>query len=355
MSPVYVVLPGDVADPSTPSGGNTYDRRVCAGLPAHGIPVWTVAVPGGWPRPDAPARAELDNALASVPDGSVVLADGLVACGVPEIVVPHARRLRLVVLVHLPLAGETGLPPALASELDTAERATLLAASSVVATSSWAANRLADRHGLDPARVHAVPPGTDPAPRAAGTEHGSNLLCVASVTPRKGQDLLAEALGTVTDLPWRCECVGPLGRDADYVQRVRELIGRHGIEDRLTLAGPRTGQSLSERYHTADLVVLPSHAETYGMVVTEALARGIPVLATEVDAVPDTLGRTPEGDTPGILVPPGNVSALAGTLRRWLSDAGLRARLRAAAARRRDMLDGWETTARLLAEVLRPR
>jgi glycosyltransferase involved in cell wall biosynthesis len=355
VTPVYAVLPGDVADPSMPSGGNTYDRRVCAGLPAHGLPVWTVAVPGRWPRPDAPARDELDGALASIPDGSVVLADGLVACGVPEIVVPHADRLRLVVLVHLPLADETGLPPALASELDSAERATLLAAASVVATSSWAAARLAARHGLDPARVHAVLPGTDPAPRAAGTEDGSNLLCVASVTPRKGQDLLAEALGAVRDLPWRCECVGPLGRDADFVQRVRDLTGRHGIADRFTLAGPRTGQSLSDSYHAADLMVLPSHAETYGMVVTEALARGIPVLATEVDAVPDTLGRTPEGDIPGMLVPPGDVSALAGALRRWLCDAGLRARLRAAAGRRRDMLDGWDTTARLLAEVLRPR
>jgi glycosyltransferase involved in cell wall biosynthesis len=346
------VLPGDVDDVTVPSGGNTYDRRTCQALAAAGRPVREVAVPGTWPRPDASARARLTRILADLPGDAVVLIDGLVACGVPEIVVPQARRLRLAVLVHLPLADETGLTPALAAELDARERETLHAASAVVATSAWTARQLVAHHGLATDRVHVVPPGTDPAPLAPGTDGRSRLVCVAAVTPRKGQDLLVEALAGVSDLPWNCECVGPVRRDPAYVERLRELIERRGLGDRVILAGPRTGEDLAGSYAAADLAVLPSRAEPYGMVVTEALARGIPVLATAVGGVPDTLGRAPDGSAPGILVPPRDATALAGALRRWSAEPGLRRRLRASAHLRRGTLEGWDTTARHWADVL---
>jgi glycosyltransferase involved in cell wall biosynthesis len=347
-APAFVV-PGDVDDVTVPSGGNTYDRRTSQALAAAGRPVREIPVAGTWPRPDAAARARLTRALAGLPDDTVVLLDGLVACGVPEIVVPQARRLRLVVLVHLPLADETGLAPASAAELDARERATLRAARAVVATSAWAARRLAEHHGLTADLVHAVPPGTDPAPLSPGTDGRSRLVCVAAVTPRKGQDLLVEALA---DLPLSCECVGPVRRHPAYVRRLRELIERRGLGDRVTLAGPRTGDDLADSYAAADLAVLPSRAETYGMVVTEALARGVPVLATAVDALPDTLGRAPDGSVPGILVPPGDAAALATALRRWSAEPALRRRLRASARHRRATLDGWDATARRWADVL---
>ena len=218
---VHVFLPGDVDDATVPSGGNTYDRRVCDGLATAGWQVREVALPGDWPQPDAATRGRLERELAALADGTVVLLDGLVACGVPEVVVPHARRLRLAVLVHLPLADETGLAPALAEELDAAERATLRAAGAVLATSPWAARRLITHHGLPPERVHVVPPGTDPAPLAPGTDGAPRLLCVAAVTPRKGHDLLVQALGSVADLPWSCEWVGALRRAPAYVARLQ--------------------------------------------------------------------------------------------------------------------------------------
>ncbi|MFI9645326.1 glycosyltransferase family 4 protein [Streptomyces sp. NPDC052040] len=349
---VHFVMPGGVDDPATPSGGNAYDRRICLDLPGFGWQVRQHTVDGSWPRPGAAARAELARTLREMPDGTTVLLDGLVACGVPEIITPEADRLGLAVLVHLPLGDETGLDPATAAALDAKERATLRAVPAVVATSDWAVRRLVSHHGLAPERVHAAAPGADIAPLAPGTDGVSRLLCVAAVTPRKGQHRLIEALAAVKDLPWSCHCVGGLGQDPEYVDRLRALIDTHGLGDRLHLVGPRSGAALDASYAAADLMVLTSYAETYGMAVTEALARGIPVLATDVGGLPEAVGRAPDGGVPGILVPPEDPAALAAELRGWFGEADVRRRLKAAARGRRAALDGWATTARSLAGVL---
>lgn len=349
---MHFVMPGGVDDPAAPSGGNAYDRRVSLDLPGFGWQVHKHAVAGEWPRPGASARAELASVLRGLPDDTVVLMDGLVACGVPEIVVPEAERLRIVVLVHLPLGDETGLEPVLAAELDAKERAVLRAVPAVVATSDWAVRRLVSHHGLAPDRVHVAAPGADIAPLASGTDGLSRLLCVAAVTPRKGQHRLVEALAAVRDLPWSCVCVGGLGQDPEYVADLRSLIAKYGLEHRLHLAGPQAGAELDASYAAADLMVLTSYAETYGMAVTEALARGIPVLATDVGGLPEAVGRAPDGGVPGILVPPEDPAALAAELRGWFGEADVRRRLKAAARGRRAALDGWATTARSLAGVL---
>jgi glycosyltransferase involved in cell wall biosynthesis len=349
---VHFVMPGGVDDPAAPSGGNAYDRRVSLDLSGFGWQVHKHAVAGQWPRPTAAARAELARTLRELPDGSVVLLDGIVACGVPEVVVPETERLHLAVLVHLPLGDETGLEPALATELDAKERDVLRAVPAVIATSDWAVRRLVSHHGLAPERVHVAAPGADIAPLASGTDGVSRLLCVAAVTPRKGQHRLVQALAAAADLPWSCVCVGGLGHDPEYVAHLRQLIKEHGLQDRIELAGPRSGAELDASYATADLMVLTSYAETYGMAVTEALARGIPVLATDVGGLPEAVGRAPDGGVPGILVPPEDPAALAAELRGWFGEADVRRRLKAAARGRRAALDGWATTARSLAGVL---
>ncbi|WP_422773621.1 glycosyltransferase family 4 protein [Plantactinospora sp. WMMC1484] len=349
---MYVVLPGDIDDPDAPSGGNAYDRRVCTGLTALGWQVRELAVPGRWPRPEEAGRMALADALAGVPDGAVVLLDGLVGCGVPEVVAPAAGRLRVAVLVHLPLRDETGLPAELADRLDNLERRTLRAAGAVVATSAGTGRRLAQRHGLPPGRVHVVPPGVAPAPPAPGTDGATGLLCVASVTPRKGHDVLVQALTTLADRPWSCRCVGPAARDSAWVDGLRRSVEAAGLAGRVRFLGPRGGADLAAEYAAADLLVLASRSEPYGMVVTEALARGIPVLASAVDGIPEAVGRAPDGGPPGLLVPPGDPAMLAGALRRWFDEPDLRQRLRTAAARRRTGLPGWDVTAAGLAEVL---
>ncbi len=340
MTWLHVVLPNDIDDPATPSGGNTYDRRVCRGLAALGWSVREHAVRGAWPSPLPAERAGLARVLATVPDNAVVLLDGLVASAVPDILLRQAGRLRLVVLVHMPLG-------------DDAEGAALAGISAVIATSAWTRKRLLEEYGLPADRVHVATPGVDPACLVPGSDAGSELLCVAAVTPQKGHDLLTEALATITDLRFACVCVGALSRDPGFVGRLRRLTQAYGLTDRIRFAGPLTGDELDAAYAKADLLVLASRGETYGMVVTEALARGIPVLATAVSGLPEALGRAPDGSLPGMLVKPGEPAALAGALRHWLSDAGVRRRLRCSARDRRTTLTGWAVTAEVVSSVLK--
>ncbi|MFC7659862.1 glycosyltransferase [Pseudonocardia benzenivorans] len=200
-------------------------RRAPAGLRDRGR--------RAWPRPGPGARTALASALAAIPAGTVVLLDGLVACGVPEVVVPHAARLRLVVLVHLPLGDEAGAAPGLAA----AERRVLHAAAAVVTTSEWTAGRVVTGHGVPAARVHVAEPGADPAPLAAGSGDGGSLLCLGSVTPTKGQDVLVEALAAVADRPWTCRVGGTLDRAPAFARRVRERARLHGLADRVSFEG----------------------------------------------------------------------------------------------------------------------
>jgi glycosyltransferase involved in cell wall biosynthesis len=212
---------------------------------------------------------------------------------------------------------------------------------------------LLEHHGLDPSRVHVAHPGVDAAAPATGTTAGGALVAVGAVTPGKGHDLLVGALAGIAHLSWRCVCVGALTVAPDFVARLRGDVRAAGLEQRFVLAGPRTGPALDAAYDGADLLVLPSRGETYGMVVTEALARGLPVVAADVGGVPEALGAAPDGTVPGLLAPPEDVPALRDLLRAWLVDADLRTRLRVAARQRGAGLGGWDETADRVAGVLR--
>jgi glycosyltransferase involved in cell wall biosynthesis len=344
---VHVIVPEGIDDPARPSGGNTYDRQVFRGLAALGWTVHEHAVPGAWPRPGDAGHAALARTVRQIPDGAVVLLDGLIASAAPAVLVPEARRLRQVVLVHMPL----GHRPT-DDHVRAREREVLAAAAAVVTTSAWARRRLTELYALPADRIHVAEPGVDAAGLAPGTDAGDALLCVAALTPDKGHDVLLDGLATATDLPWRCTCVGSLDRDPDFAERVRRRARDNGLGDRVRFPGPRTGPELDRAYAAADLLVLASHAETYGMVVTEALARGVPVLAAEVGGVPEALGQGEDGTRPGLLVPPGDPDALGTALRAWLGDGELRARLRRAARERRASLRGWPVTASAVAGVL---
>ena len=343
MRALHFVVPEGIDDPATPSGGNFYDRRVCDGLTSLGWTVHEHHVPGRWPRPDKSALEALAGVVERIGDSDVVLLDGLIACTAPAVLVAHVARLRLVVLVHMPL----GHRPADAG-VRRREGLVLAAAAAVITTSAWSRERLLGLYALAPARVHVATPGVDPAELARGTAGGEQLLCVAAVTFDKGHDVLLDALATLADLPWKCACVGSLDRDRAFVARLRKRTP----DDRVSFRGAQTRSDLDDAYAAADLLVLPSRAETYGMAVTEALARGLPVLAADVGGVTEALGYGAGAVRPGFLVAPEDPVALAAALRAWLSDGGLRTRLRRAARERRDGLGGWEDTASALARAL---
>lgn len=340
MPTVHVVVPAGIDDPARPSGGNRYDRRLCDGLAATGWAVREHPVPGAWPRPGRTDLRRLAGTMAAVPDDAVVVVDGLIGSAAAPVLGPEAARLRLVVLVHMPFLAPVG-----------DERAALAHARAVVTTSAWTRERLVADHDLPPERVHIASPGVDRGDPAPGTDDGGRLLCVAAVVPHKGQDVLVAALAQVAGSSWHCTVVGPLDRDPVFVERLRRAVGRSGIGDRVAFAGPEDGDALRREFSRADLLVAPSRLEAYGMAAAEALAVGLPVVASAVGGLPEALGRTRLG-VPGLLVPPGDPGALRAALSAWLDDCDLRGRLRRTALARRETLAGWDSTTARVAAVL---
>jgi len=346
---VYVVVPEGFDRPGQPTGGNIYDRRVCAGLAEAGWDVLVSTVAAAWPVPGPGARAELARIVSAIPDGETVLIDGLIAASTAPQLLPHADRIRMTVLLHMPLA--TALDSRHDAGAERSERAVLRAAASVVVTSEWTRQQVLARYQVPACRVHVAQPGTDRVAAPPRPVRG-HLICVANLGPHKGQDLLIEALGELGDLDWHCVLAGSLDRDPDFVRHVRTRITRLGYGHRVRLTGVLTGAALSHAYSTADLLVAPSRSETYGMTVTEALAHGLPVVAAAVGGLPEALGASTDGTRPGQLIPPGDPAALATALRDWLGDEHYRRRLRAAARQRRSTLRSWGQTTQDIANAL---
>ncbi|MGN6869003.1 MAG: glycosyltransferase family 4 protein [Solirubrobacteraceae bacterium] len=347
MTAVHVVVPDGIDDPTRPSGGNTYDRQVCRELRSIGWSVHEHPAPGAWPRRNAGSLAALADAVQRIPDDAVVLLDGLIASAAPDVLVPQSRRLRLVVLVHMPLGHRP-----VDDDTLTREHAVLSAAAAVVTTSVWTRRQLSELYSLPAERVHVAEPGVEGADLAAPSPSGGALLCVGAVRFDKGHDVLLDALDLISEESWHCVCVGSLDRDRAFAEDLRGRARQRGLGARVEFAGTRTGAELDRSYAAADLMVLASRAETYGMVITEALARGLPVIAADVGGITEALGHGADGIRPGVLVPPEDPVALAAALRAWLGDAGLRGRLRQAARERRESLFGWSRTASVLADVL---
>jgi glycosyltransferase involved in cell wall biosynthesis len=349
---VHVVVPEGFDDPGQPTGGNIYDRRVCAGLAEAGWEVLVATVAAAWPVPGSGGRADLDRIISAIPDGETVLIDGLIASPAAAQLLPHAGRMRMTVLLHMPLA--TALDTHHDASAERSERAVLHAAAGVVVTSEWTRRQVLTRYAIPACRVHVARPGADRVADHARPVRG-RLICVGVLGHHKGQDLLVEALADLADRDWQCVLAGSLDRDPDFVGQLRARITCLGYGHRVRLSGVLTGSALSHAYATADLLVAPSRSETYGMTVTEALSHGLPVIAAAVGGLPEALGSTADGTRPGQLIPPGDPAALAAALENWLGDERHRHRLRAAARQRRPTLLGWEQTTQEIANALAAR
>ena len=332
---IAFVVPGPL---NQLTGGYIYDRHIVGGLRRLGHRVVVKQI-----RPGNAARV-----FASIPDGTVVIVDGLAGGVMPGPIEREAARLRFVALVHHPLAYETGVSKATARQLLRSERRTLACVRHVVVTSPGTAGLLTQKYGVRAGRISCIEPGTKR--RTVGrSPSGHALLSVATLTPRKGHLTLIRALARVRHLEWHLTCLGSLTRDRATVKRVRTEIRRLRLSDRVTLAGETSSDARLERYYrNADVFVLPTEYEGYGMAVAEAIASGLPVVSTPTGAIPSLVGRDA-----GILVPPGNVTALARAIERMLVDVNARLKFRAGALRRRRRLQTWPRAVQQVAAVIR--
>jgi len=341
---IHLLVAGD---PGQLTGGYRYDARIVEGLRALGRIVCVHGLPGRFPLADDTARQSLARTLAGLADDTTVVLDGLAANGLPDVLMQHAGRLRLIGLIHHPLADETGL--------DTTTRAALLQAESraievldhVVVTSVFTADRLSALGMGGPERTVIEPGVARPALGERGETDCCQLLCVASITPRKGHDVLIEALAEITDLDWHCRLVGSMTHAADWAVSIERLIADRALESRISLDGALADEALARAYTQADLFVLASHYEGYGMVVTEAIAHGLPVVTTTGGALACTL---PDGC--GIAVAPGDAPALAGALRRLIASPERLESCAQGARSARANLNHWSDAARDFAAVL---
>jgi glycosyltransferase involved in cell wall biosynthesis len=255
---------------------------------------------------------------------------------------------KLVALVHHPLAFETGLEEREAAKFTASERLALSFVHRVVTTSATTARLLAQNFAVPAEKMSVVLPGNDRvaiAQRAGGNV--VNLLAVGSIVPRKGYDLLIAALGQIPDLPWQLVIAADPSRDPATARALEAQIASLHLTDRVELAGVVSNERLAELYAAADLFVLPSRYEGYGMAYTEAIAHGLPVVGTTAGAIPEAV---PPGA--GILVPPDNLSELTSTLMRLIGSPTDRARLAAGARAAAAALPTWDDAGRLFSQAL---
>ena len=341
------VVPGSL---ETLTGGYIYDKRIIAELRQQGWRIDVCNLSDRFPNPDGAVVAASYATLMALPRGQPVVIDGLALGVLPE----TGRRLGpdrpLVALVHHPLAMETGLPPDRAAALRSSERTALATTAQVIAVSATTAAALTNDYAIEKTRIKVVPPGTDKAPLAHGSTDGVvRFLSVGSVVPRKGYMVLIAALAKLEalPLPWRLTIVGDLTRDVAAASQLREAIEDAGLSDRVRLLGTVSDETLAALYDESDVFVLASYYEGYGMVFTDALARGLPVIGTTGGAIPESV---PAGT--GILVKPGDVGSLSAVLQAIVTRPELRAQHASAARREAEFLPRWPLSAQLFGRVM---
>jgi glycosyltransferase involved in cell wall biosynthesis len=332
---IVFIVPGPLGQLT---GGYLFDKRVIEGLRAAGRAVDVRELPGAFfPAADATALAAADALLSALAEEDVAIIDGLALPAFAQVLTPTSRR-RLIGFVHHPLARETGLAEDARETLAGLEARLLTRLKGVLCPSAGTAWAL-EEYGVARERIAIAPPGTErPAEPAQRSPRAGplRLLAVGTISPRKGHLMLVEALAEVADRPWELTCIGSLTRDPETLAALQRAIGRHGFAERVKLLGERLPEQLAEAYAAADVFVLPSYHEGYGMAFAEALAHGLPVVATS--AVAETVPAEA-----ALLVPPGDVAALASALRLLMDNAQLRARLAMGAAKAGAALPDWKT------------
>ena len=336
------VFPGDL---NTRTGGYLYDKRLMQELESSTVNgvnwnIRRISLEGDYPFPNQLQRERAARVFAELENNALVVVDGLAYSVLPEIVATQAQRLQLIALVHHPLALETGLTGEQSLLLKKQETQALAHARHVITTSKLTASSLHE-YGVPADKVTAILPGNDDAPLALGSGTETlNLLCVATLTQRKAHHILLDALASIKELPWHLYCVGSTSRDSQTYKELEKKREQHALLQRVTFTGELQEHELQEYYMKADVFVLASLHEGYGMVLSEAITYGLPIVCTNAGAMPDTV---PTGA--GMLVPPSDVNALANALKNIIANTTLRAQLQSAALKARERRRSWQQAA----------
>lgn len=337
------LIPGDL---SLPTGGYAYDRAVIRRLPEFGAAVMHLALPGSYPNASDDDLADTAAIVRSLPEDTLLLIDGLAYGAMPEEIIRGFRR-PIVALCHHPLALENGISPERAVALHASEKAALALADHVIVTSGLTGKILSGDFGVPPEKITIAEPGTARKARAQGSGGARlDILAVGSIVPRKGYGVLVEALAGLKRRNWRLRIVGT-ARNLDTVLSLRAQIAAAGLDEYIQLLGAVPDKELDALYESADLFVMASLFEGYGMVLAEALQRGLPIVTTTGGAASDTVPRGA-----GLKVPPGDPDALRAALDEALADPALRATLSTAAWEAGKRLPDWDDTARIIAATL---
>ena len=339
-------IPGDFA---APTGGYVYARKILP-LLAERLRIEVCQLPAGFPLA---SEAELDEAAAALAalnkPGVVFFIDGL-AYGALPVSALDALNAPIVALVHHPLGLEEGLNPSEKAHLLKTEEEALALAEHIVAPSHGTARELTRLFSVPDRKITIAEPGILRGKRSEGAEAGEPLhvVTVGILTPRKGYGGLIDALNLVRDLPWRATIAGSLDRSPETAALVRRKLTEYGLEERVRLAGQFDEATLSSLYSSADIFALASFYEGYGMAFAEAMAHGLPVVASGEGAVRDTVPVSA-----GFVCAAGDMAAFAEALRVLLSNAALRKEKAEGAWRHGRTLPDWAHTADTIAHVLK--
>jgi glycosyltransferase involved in cell wall biosynthesis len=345
MRDVAFLIPGDL---SLPTGGYAYDRAVIRLLPAEGVKAMHVALPGSFPNASPEDLADCAAIVAGLPGDCLLMIDGLAFGAMPTELIRGFNR-SIIALCHHPLALENGISAERAQELHLLEAAALNLAEHVIVTSPLTGKILSGEFAVPADKITIAEPGTTRKARATGSGRAEmQMLSIGSIVPRKGYAVLVEALAGLEKRNWRLRIVGAV-RSPETEAALKAQIEREGLAERIELVGAVKERELDELYESADLFVMSSLFEGYGMVLGEAMQRGLPIVTTTGGAASETV---PEGA--GLKVPPGDAGALRAAIARALADPQLRADLGSAAHRAGLALPTWEGTAKIIARCLAP-
>ncbi len=346
MKRLVFAIPGDLL---TATGGYIYDRHIIEGLQANGWQVQVLGLGDGFPYPGLGTRQQACERLLTLEPGVPVVIDGLAFGVLPEVAAQLQQRHPLIALVHHPLAFETGLSAAQSAHFKDTERRALAHATGVVVTSPATLHDVVEHFAVPRQAITSILPGTDPVVRVLrpSVQGPLQLLAVGSVVKRKGFDVLLPALAQLSELSWHLTIAGDLTRDAEAVAQLHRDLKKFDLSSRIRVLGAIDAAQLQMLYAQADVFVLASRFEGYGMAYAEALAHGLPVIGTTAGAIPDTVPATA-----GLLAEPGDVNSLQNALRQIIQDQALRQSLSQGALLAAAQQPSWADGARLFEEVV---